>query len=127
VNLSFGDIVAKMRLLYELSEGQVDLSKVYAKLENHLGILSEDVSYGTGLFMDNTPNHHLDLDLLKEAFNDADRELQRTTFWAETGENVRKPIIDLDHVILQKKYQDRVDDWAFDYEHDSRFQIKEFC
>ena len=127
VNLSFGNILAKMRLLYELSKGHVDLSNVYAKLDNSLGILSEDVSYGAELFADNTPDHQLDLDLLREAFKDIEQDLERTTFWSQIGEDVRKVIIDLDHVIVQPKYCEKIDDWAFDYEHDSRFQIREFC
>jgi len=125
INISFGDILAKMRLLYDLSDGRCDLSSVYARLDHHLGILSEDVASGCGLFMDNTPRRHLDLGLLREAFCDVESELERTTFWAETGHRLRKPIIDLDHVIVQPTYRNFVEDCAFDYENDSRFHIKE--
>ena len=121
----FGHILAKMRLLYDLSDGNVDLSKVYAQLDDHLEILSEDVSYGAGLFLDNTPIRHLDLGLLTRAFDDTKFELERTTFWAKTGEVVRKPIIDLDHVRVKPEFEDRIKQWNFDYELDPRFLIKE--
>jgi hypothetical protein len=71
-----------MRLLYELSKGRADLSRVYAKLDDDLAIVSEDVSFGTAYFHDSTPTHHLDLDLLRRAFKSFGEELERTTFWA---------------------------------------------
>ena len=115
-----------MRVLYGLSEGKADLSKVYARLSNRRGIVSEDVSHGAGLFLDRTPAHHLELDLLKRVFDDATSELERTTFWAESGDGVRKPIIDLDHVMVRPEFKDRIDQLARGYEHDSRFIIEEF-
>ena len=47
---SFGMTVAKMRLLYELSNGKADLLRVYARLEGKLWIVSEDVFHGAGFF-----------------------------------------------------------------------------
>lgn len=115
-----------MWLLYELSCGKVDLSNVYARLESRLGILSENVSQGTGLFTETTPINHLDLELLRRAFDSFDMELERATFWAQTGYAVRKPIMDLDHVSVRPEFFDKVNDWGFDYDDDPRFQIREF-
>jgi hypothetical protein len=124
-NHTFGEILAKMRLIYEISNGEVDLSKVYTRLDNNLAILSEDVAHGAELFVDRTPVKYLDLELLEKTFKNPDCELQRSTFRVRNKNKFRYPIIDLDHVSARKKYKYQVDKWAAQYNTDPRFHLKE--
>src|SRR4030067_2577211 len=65
----FPNILAKMRILYEVSGGEADLSRVYARLQNNLGIVSEDMTKGgTATITDITPMRRLNNKLLEEVF-----------------------------------------------------------
>ncbi len=126
VKYGFPNILAKMRLLYEISEGDVDISSVYALLQGGLGIVSEDMS-GGGLYRvsDNTPTRFLRMDLFNQIFfGEPKSELRKTTFWIEHGKEVRTPIVDLDHVNVSQSFKDIYIQYVSQYKKDPRFIIR---
>jgi hypothetical protein len=106
--LKYKVILARMRLLYECTDGTADLLKVYALLQVEkgnkkydMGIVSEDLT-------DNEKNTVLGwsdetAEVVKKLFYSKDHELdlgriQFQVFDNSTGKLIREPFVDLDHV-----------------------------
>ncbi len=133
---SFPGILAKMRLLYEISKGQVDLCSIYAILEGKLGIISEDFSQGGIYSIGGAHQNNIESELLEKVFvNDADnffyafardRPLNRTTFSAPLPDKKHKyPIVDLDHVVAKPELEDLYKEYLRHYAAASDFIIRE--
>lgn len=129
-HIVFPNILAKMRLIYEVSNGEADLSKVYAQLDNKIGIISEDVSCGG---RDRVQGHSYlkepDKSLLEIfIFKGNEEELARSRFlvYDNKGNKVRYPIIDLDHLRkLKPKWRKKYNEYWKQYRSDNRFRIHE--
>lgn len=141
----FNEILAKMRLLYEMLEGKVDLSRVYAQLDDKfgrlddkfiasLGIISEDMSCGGKYKIEDS--EALDLiqiglhDLLSKIFIEEEIQpvaIARTTFNVldKNNKSIRRPIVDLDHVDVKPKYKKIFEKYCEQYYSDERFRIHE--
>ncbi|MCK5026411.1 MAG: hypothetical protein KAS15_07465 [Nanoarchaeota archaeon] len=105
VRFSFYVILANMRLIYEKSKGKADLSRVYALLDDELGIVSEDMSSGGLDYVDDGSNI---LDpVLNLLYVDDFGSYNATFEIRKTGEPTRRPIVDLDHLELKKEYSEQ--------------------
>lgn len=134
-NYFFSKILAKMRLLYEVSEGTADLPKVYAQLDVGtkglgIGIVSEDMSQN-GKFEIVEATKSVD-SCVPEVFSKnepprLDLEIVRTTFQVRPKGQfpIRFPIVDLDHVDVRQKYQELFVKYSEQYKTDERFRIHE--
>ncbi|MBR9699793.1 hypothetical protein GOV09_05025 [Candidatus Woesearchaeota archaeon] len=124
-NNNFQDILAKMRLLYEVARGSVDLSRVYLKLHGVQAIVSEDMTANRQLAIrDPASITSLDMGLLEEVFDDSQLQLQRSTFDIVIGDQiVRSPIVDLDHLPVREGLRPRYCQYFAQYSHDQRFVL----
>ncbi len=129
----FPHILANMRLIYEVSNGKADLSKVYAQLDDEIGVVSEDVSCG-GKYKVWDRAFFKELDKsLSEIFifsEGNEEELEKSTFSVSDnkGNHIRYPIIDLDHLghfDLKPKWLKRHKEYREQYYSDDRFRIHE--
>ncbi len=151
VLLNFPRILANMRLVYEVSEGKADLSKVCALLVSdekesysEIGLVSEDMScdgrYGvTDLAGINYESR--DLNWLWNIFDEGMDGIYRTCFHvfdpntpvakgigslSELRKPIRTPIVDLDHLSqISPKYLELHKQYCQQYETDTRFRIRE--
>ena len=128
----FHEILAKMRLIYEVSNGQADLSQVYVQLEDQLGIISEDMSCGKKYdvadmgwdeFSDNASRVLIETIFAPDTDHEA---FERTMFVVRQGNKIiRTPIVDLDHVEVHQEYRQRYKEYCEQYQKDKRFIISE--
>ncbi|GEM_PF-6820894 len=128
----FPEVVAKMRMLYDSSDGELDLSRVYARMADPkgslegCGIVSEDMSCG-GAFRvwgDSMGGKHWDF--LGEFFiNDPSDSFPAAAFTVikEGAGMVRTPVVDLDHLEVKPKHQSIYEKYCGQYETDERFMI----
>jgi hypothetical protein len=115
------EILAKMRIIYDVSEGNADLLCVYASLDNNIGILSEDADVKS-YFVDSTPLKKLN-PILAEIFVDPPSELEKTTFWVEGKVTLRTPIVDLDHVFVKPGLRQLFNRYTSEYRDNPEFII----
>jgi len=131
-HIVFPQILANMGLIYEVSNGKADLSRLYAQLDDKIGIVSEDVSCGgrdkvQGHSFLKDPDKYL-LEIF--IFKGNEDELARSRFLVRDnkGNKVRYPIIDLDHLRrknLKSKWRKKYDKYRNQYRSDDKFRIHE--
>ncbi len=136
-HIVFPQILANMRLIYEVSNGKADLSKVYAQLDDKLGIVSEDVSCGGRYPVeDDVFFEELDKSLLEIfIFKGNEKELEESTSLVRDnkGNKIRCPIIDLDDLgssyyfksNIKPKWRKKYYKYRKQYQSDDRFRIHE--
>ena len=124
----FHEILAKMRLIYEASNGKADLLQVYAQLDGKIGIVSEDMSSGgkNQVWKHNFLGE-LDESLLLVFDEKDEEELCRSTFSVrDKNYNFRYPIVDLNHLHeIRPEWQDKYKAYVKQYKNDERFRIHE--
>lgn len=128
-------ILANMRLVYEVSQGSVDLSRVFLKLNDldtisgdASGIVTEDVTCnGKNKVLSFSYNVSDDIqEVLYRIFDEDYEAIHRAVFPVVDQNNrpVREVVGDLDHLRkVRPKYQDRCKSYIEQYESDSRFMI----
>ena len=125
----FADIIAKMRLLYELTDGGANLLRVYARLDGMKGIVSEDLSCGGKRKLNDRIFGHGKrvLGYLQLVFDGDNREeFSKTTFTVWKGEYEAFYVIaDLDHLFVRPELRELYETYKEQYETDTRFLIPE--
>ena len=131
----FHQILAKMRLIYDLSEGTADLLSVYAVLDGRAGIVSEDVTCGDSHII--IPFTHISNvnPVIQTIFFDRtlsveDTDLSLSTFKVYLENKlrglIRYPIVDLDHLsYIKPEYVELFGQYTRQYQDDQRFRIRE--
>lgn len=100
--------MAFMHLLYDVSEGRIDLSKITVKLDDELGFVTEDMSNNEAYEIESKcPFEELDPTIV-EVFDESRSgrlQLLRTTFLVrKEGEVIRRPVVDLEGLFPKKAY-----------------------
>jgi len=144
----FPEILARMRLLYEESNGEIDLLNVFALLMpsglevecrgSCLGILSEDLSDNENRCLADTDYNGSHSKLLVKVFGEddfIDKCVFRIGGLIQKGRNpqgilpnevTRRVAADLDHLFgVSPEYRERFEAYQDQYEHDGRFMIHE--
>jgi len=120
----FEEILSKMRILHEESNGEIDLPKAYFLLESRKGILSEDLTcnYHRAVF---SFNFYSNLNsVLKKVFQNDPFWLERSTFQIKGKNYERFPVIDLDHLQVKREYQKIFKEYLEYYKKHEDFLIK---
>jgi hypothetical protein len=121
----FDTLVAKMRIIYEETDGTADSPMVYALLDEERGIVSEDMSQGGEYKVSGGCGDYLPI-LRKIFAGEPWSELARTTFTVfDWVAEVRTPIVDLDYVRVAEPFRERYERYCRQYETDERFRIHE--
>lgn len=129
--MRFSDIVAKMRIIHDLTGGKVDLPRVYTLLEakrgRELAIVSEDMSKnGFYKVEDRAPKARI-AKVLSEAFYDAygyEHGIAKMVFRVtnKNGRTVRSPVVDFDHVEI-RQYHELYEKYRKEYYENPKFRI----
>jgi len=131
--LRFEDILAKMRIIHDLREEKIDLSRIYALLvdekERRLAIVSEDMSKnGVYSVEDRAPGARI-TKILSEVFYDAngyEQGIDKMVFRIvnKTGRVIRSPVVDFDHVKVRRQYDfDLYKKYVGEYHATPKFRI----
>lgn len=122
----YEEILSKMRILYEESDGKIDLPKVYFLLENRRGILSEDLTGNDYYRLTDRTEFNLLNPVLGKVFQSNKLDLEKTTFQIEGWNYLRNPVIDLDHVKVKPEYEKVLNIYTQHYKNKNNFLIKNF-
>ncbi|MBI2106683.1 hypothetical protein HYT57_01750 [Candidatus Woesearchaeota archaeon] len=128
----FSDILAKMRIIHDLTEGKVDLSRVYALLDidgegRGLAIVSEDMSKnGAYEVEDRAPGAKI-TKILSEIFRDKhgfEYGIDKMVFRIvnKRGKVIRLPVVDFDHV-TERRHYDLYKKYRKEYDWNPKFRI----
>ena len=130
----FNYTIAKMRLLYEESNGTLDLLRVYALLVptnaelpyGSLGVISEDISQNGNYKVWDWPTRlgKKGGNIFKKVFGH--EEIENVIFGILLPDKSISVFGDLDHLpMVTPEYDERFDAYAEQYEQDERFMIRE--
>jgi len=107
-DFSYTQRFASMHLLYDLTEGKIDLSKLFLFLDNKLGFVSEDMSQNGRLTVEERCDYANLPEIIRTVYGGNSEvgkrgEIERTTFAVRDGrEIVRTPVVDVEQMPITK-------------------------
>lgn len=120
--------LAHMRLLHEISGGNVDIPRIYMRLDHMLGIVSEDMTNGMlyEVIGEVPTKDQLEPCVLKLFDGEDETSLVKTTFNVRMGtRSVRRPVVDLDHLDVAPEWHDKYMEYRELYDEHPLFILRE--